>query len=123
MHRVTANYGEAEPLIRQARSEVKKACLGEQPTAYAGTLDHLAVMYVEMGNYAAAGPLVREVLEIRRTAMGENHPDFARSLNTLAGFYRGTGNYGEASQLLHQAPSGRSGHRPEKSSTPHHKPE
>ena len=51
------------------------------------SLNNLAALYQDMGDYAKAEPLFRQALEIRKQALGENHPDYANSLNNLAVLY------------------------------------
>ncbi len=58
--------------------------LGEGHPDYADSLETLAWLYREIGDYAAAEPLFRQAMEIRRAALGEGHPDYADSLNNLA---------------------------------------
>ena len=48
---------------------------------YARSLNGLAVLLREQGDYAAARPLCERVLALRKEVLGERHPDYARSLN------------------------------------------
>ena len=70
---------------------------------YADSLNNLAILYQEMGDYAAAEPLYRQAMEIHRAALGEGHPDYATSLNNLALLYRPMGDYAAAEPLFRQA--------------------
>src|SRR5262249_53846021 len=70
---------------------------------YADSLDNLARVYRDMGNYAAAEPLFRQAREIRRCALGEGHPDYADSLDNLAAVSIATGRATEAFGLMEQA--------------------
>jgi tetratricopeptide (TPR) repeat protein len=60
--------------------------LGENHPDYATSLNNLAALYGDMGNYAQAEPLYKQVLVIRKKILSEEHPDNAISLNNLAIF-------------------------------------
>ncbi len=62
--------------------------LGENHPDYATSLNNLAKLYREMGEYSKAEPLFRNALEICKRALGENHPNYATSLNNLAMLYK-----------------------------------
>ena len=51
-----------------------KKALGEGHPDYATSLNDLAVLYQEMGDYARAEPLFRQALEIREKALGRGPP-------------------------------------------------
>src|SRR5262249_45885174 len=55
------------------------------------------------GDYAAAEPLNRQVLNTRRAVLGERHPDTAASLNNLAAVCSSLGQYETAESLYRQA--------------------
>ena len=95
-------YGEAEPLYKQAR-EIRRTALGERHPDYATSLHNLAVLYDAMGRHAEAEPLMKQAREIRRTALGERHPDYATSLNNLAELYRAMGRHAKAEPPYKQA--------------------
>src|SRR5207302_1473056 len=54
---------------------------------YATSLNNLACVCDDQGNFAKAEPLYVEALAIRKQALGEKHPDYAPSLNNLAHRY------------------------------------
>ena len=83
--------------------EIRRAALGEGHPNYADSLNNLAVLYRETGDYAAAEPLFRQAMEIRRAALGEGHPNYADSLNSLASLYHVMGDYAAAEPLYRQA--------------------
>ncbi|MFP4221520.1 MAG: CHAT domain-containing protein, partial [Phormidium sp.] len=76
---------------------------GETHPDVAASLNNLAGLYHDQGNYNAAEPLYRRSLEIRETALGESHPDVAQSLNNLAGLYHDQGNYNAAEPLYRRS--------------------
>ena len=53
--------------------------LAKPVSANAASLNDLAALYCEVGDYASAEPLFRQAMEIRRVALGESHPDHAAS--------------------------------------------
>ena len=73
----------AEPLFRQAL-EIRKKVLGENHPDYASSLNNLADLYHDQGDYPRAEPLFRQASEIAKKVLGENHPHYAHSLNNLA---------------------------------------
>jgi hypothetical protein len=89
-------------LAVQARDLIRQH-VGEDHPYYADSLDNLARVYRDMGNYATAEPLFRQALEIRRCALGEGHPDYADSLDNLAAVSIATGRATEAFGLMEQA--------------------
>ena len=82
--------------VIQLRGEL----LGESHPQYAGSLNNLAALYQNIGDYSRAGPLYRHSLEIKKRTLGENHPVYAQSLNNLALLYQDTGDYTEAEPLF-----------------------
>jgi tetratricopeptide (TPR) repeat protein len=50
------NYPAAEPLFKEALA-INKKVLGENHPDYAMSLNNLATLYDDMGNYTAAEPL------------------------------------------------------------------
>jgi len=67
------------------------------------SLNNLAALYEDQGDYAKAEPLYRRSLAIREKALGPNHPDVATSLENLAALYRATGRSSEAQALERRA--------------------
>jgi len=61
------------------------------------------VLYLEVGEYAKAEPLLQEALRIRQKVLGSEHPDTANSLNNLAGLYQVMGEYAKAEPLQREA--------------------
>ena len=79
--------------------EIEKEVLGEKHPDYAMSLDNLAVLYREMGDYDKAAPLYIKVMEIEKEVLGENHPSYVASLNDLASLHQEMGNFAEAEPL------------------------
>ncbi len=82
---------------------ITEKALGEEHPHYITFLVNLAYLYASIGNYTAAGLLLKQSLITRKKVLGEEHPDYASSLNNLAELYRSTGNYAAAEPLYKQA--------------------
>jgi CHAT domain-containing protein/Tfp pilus assembly protein PilF len=93
---------EALPLAQKAL-EIRKAVLGEHHPDYADSLNRLALLYENQGDYAKAASLCREALQIRKQVLGERHPAYAYSLSNLAMLYDVQGDYARAEPLYRQA--------------------
>jgi CHAT domain-containing protein len=94
-------YQQAIP-VQQQVVKTHRAILGEH-RAYAESLNLLAVLYGQMGDYAKALPLSEQSRDLFKQLLTENHPDYATSLNNLAMLYRAIGDYGKALPLVEQA--------------------
>ncbi len=94
------NSTKSEEYLKQALA-LRKEILGEKHKDYSNTLNNLAGLYANMGNYSAAEPLYKESLQIRKETLGEKHPEYAQSLNNLAILYHNMGNYA-ATELLYK---------------------
>jgi CHAT domain-containing protein len=77
--------------------------LGKEHPSVAHSLNNLAVLYQEMGNYSQAEPLYQRALAIYEKMLGKEHPSVAQSLNNLAELYRNIGNYSQTEPLLQRA--------------------
>lgn len=69
----------------------------------AGLLSNWGLLYVDMGKYQEAEPLLQDALELREQLLQPDNPDIAISLNTLAGCYSGQERHREAELLLRRA--------------------
>jgi CHAT domain-containing protein len=69
----------------------------------ATSLNNLASLYQDMGQYAEALPLYRRSLAIREKVHGPEHPAVAGSLNNLARLYQDMGQYADAMPLYTRA--------------------
>jgi CHAT domain-containing protein/Tfp pilus assembly protein PilF len=70
---------------------------------YANSLNNLAILYYQMGQYDKALPLYEQALAIRKKVLGEEHRGYANSLNNLAILYYQMGQYDKALPLYEQA--------------------
>jgi tetratricopeptide (TPR) repeat protein len=55
-----------------------------QSKDYSTSLNNLAGLYLDQGNYSKAEPLYLQSITIDKKILGENHPDYATTLNNLA---------------------------------------
>jgi tetratricopeptide (TPR) repeat protein len=82
--------------------ELIRQRVGEGHPYYADSLDNLAGVYRDMGNYAAAEPLFQQAREIRRDVLGESHLDYADSLGNLAAVFIATARTTDGFALMEQ---------------------
>ncbi len=93
-------YDEARPLVEHAL-EIREKALGPEHPAVAVSLNNLANLYHNKGDYTRAEPLHQRALGIREKTLGPEHPNVAASLNNLANLYHDKGDYAKG-ELLHQ---------------------
>ena len=77
--------------------------LGPEHPDVATTLNNLAGLYRQMGDYEKALPLYQKALDIREKVLGSQHPDVANTLNNLALLYSDMGDYEKALPLYQKA--------------------
>ncbi len=92
----------AIPMATKAAA-IRKQVLGEQHPDYANSLNDMAYIYHNMGEYARAEPLYTQAIEIDKQVLGEQHPNYATSLKNLASLYQSTGEYNRSEPLYKQA--------------------
>ncbi len=87
-----------EEILRILEAELEP----EHPDV-AQTLNNLALLYYQIGDYDKALPFYQRSLDIREKVLGPEHPDVATTLNDLAGFYKNIGEYEKAFPLYQRA--------------------
>jgi CHAT domain-containing protein/tetratricopeptide (TPR) repeat protein len=92
----------ALPIAKEALATRAKL-LGEAHPSYATSLNNLAALYQDLGEYGKALPLHEQARDLRKRLLGEDHPLYALSLSNLAVLYQDKGEYGKALPLLQQA--------------------
>ncbi len=121
VYRKLGLYPQAETQIETAL-EIRRDRLGPEHPDTVDTLRQRAVLYIEQGNYAAAEPLLLQVLEIleQEAEPGAGTPDrgtpdrgtpdrgtpdreLAEVLRSLATLYREVGRYAEAEEIALRA--------------------
>jgi serine/threonine protein kinase/Tfp pilus assembly protein PilF len=100
VYRALGQLNKAEELHRGART--LQGSGGNRADA-ATSLNDLALVLRDEGQYTEAESLQREALEIRRNLYGHDNPDVAQSLNNLALVLRSEGKLAEAESLHREA--------------------
>ncbi|MFO8233093.1 MAG: serine/threonine-protein kinase [Longimonas sp.] len=77
--------------------------LDGQPAVQARLLDVIGEVYLNLGRYDAAQPLLEQSLAIRREVFGARHAEVATSLDHLALLHEKRGEYEAAERLSRQA--------------------
>jgi CHAT domain-containing protein/Tfp pilus assembly protein PilF len=83
--------------------ETRERILGPDHRDVAASLNVMASLYRDRGDYVRAEPLYRRALAIREKALGPQHPEVAASLSNLALLHADRGEYAEAEPLYVRA--------------------
>ena len=86
-----ASLSVAAPLHREA-PEVRRRVLGSEHSDTLASVNNLAAVLSEQGEYSEAARLYRETLEVRRRVLGAEHPD---TLESVCGLATALGQQGE----------------------------
>lgn len=95
-------FDAAEPHLRAAL-ETRRRLLGDEHDDVATSLNNLALLLLERGDYVAAETQHREALAIHRKLRGEEHPHVALSLNSWATLLYYKGDRDAAEPLFREA--------------------
>jgi len=95
----TAKYAEGIAIARQA-VEIQERLLGPDHPDTSTSLNDLAYLHQEQGNFAAAEPLYQRAIAIREKVLGPDNPHTAKCLNNLAGLYLVQGKFAAAEPLF-----------------------
>ncbi len=98
-------HARAEPLLKRALGifELWNAASGQYHPGSALLANDLGVVYLAMGLYKQAEPLLRYSLAMKEEGLGPAHPEVASALHTLANLYEEQGLYKQAEPLLQRA--------------------
>ncbi len=77
--------------------------LGDEPEIKARLMQSMGELYLSLGLYREAEPLLEGALSSQRAVLGDDHPDTLDSMNHLAQLYLHQGRYAEAEPLVVQA--------------------
>src|SRR5262245_34698671 len=83
--------------------DIKEKTLGMDNPSVAVSLNNLAYLYDDRGDYAKAESLYQRALLIREKALGPDHPDVAETSGNLARVYYNQGDYAKAESLYQRA--------------------
>ncbi|MDD4523531.1 MAG: tetratricopeptide repeat protein [Methanosarcina sp.] len=82
---------------------ILEAELGPEHPSVATTLNNLALLYHQIGDYEKALPFYQRALDISENVLGPQHPSVATTLNNLAGLYESMGDYEKALPFCQRA--------------------
>ena len=82
---------------------INEKTYGPDHPAVATSLNELASLYKEQGQYARVEPLYQRSLAIYEKVLGPEHPYVATSLNNLGGLYQAQGEYARVEPLYQRA--------------------
>ena len=88
---------------RQWTYEQELSIQADRDPQVAESMNNLATVLQELGEYSDALDLYRRALEIERGSLGRSHPAVAQSLNNIGSLYLDTGSYAEAASYLEGA--------------------
>jgi CHAT domain-containing protein/Tfp pilus assembly protein PilF len=74
--------------------------LGSKDPFYAGILNNLALLYIQMNQLDKVESYLKRSAEVYKTRFGNQNPNYAKVLNDLGNFYRIQGRFPEAEQSL-----------------------
>ncbi|MBL7877271.1 MAG: tetratricopeptide repeat protein, partial [Cyclobacteriaceae bacterium] len=77
--------------------------LGSKDPFYAGVLNNLALLYVQMEQTDKVENYLKRSADVYKTRFGEQNPNYAKVLNDLGNFYRTQGRFAEAEENLTRA--------------------
>jgi CHAT domain-containing protein/tetratricopeptide (TPR) repeat protein len=98
LYQQTGKYIEAEAIyLKQEKS------LGSKNPFYAGILNNLALLYIQMNKTEKVEEYLKKSAAVYLDRFGNQNPNYAKVLNDLGNFYRTQGRFGEAEQSLSQA--------------------
>lgn len=96
----------AREILDRGRVQVETE-LGGQPEIQARLMDTMGQVYVSLGLYEQAEPLLQRALTIRQRMLGPEHPDTLTAMDHLARNLEKQGRYGEAEKLVRETLSTR----------------
>lgn len=77
--------------------------LGSKDPFYAGVLNNLALLYVQMEQTDKVENYLKRSADVYKTRFGDQNPNYAKVLNDLGNFYRTQGRFAEAEENLTRA--------------------
>ena len=95
LYQETGKFTESEAIYLKLEKT-----LGSKDPFYAGVLNNLALLYIQMGQMNKVENYLKQSAEVYKTRFGNQNPNYAKVLNDLGNFYRIQGRYAEAEQNL-----------------------
>lgn len=98
LYQQTGKYTEAEAIyLKQEKN------LGSKNPFYAGVLNNLALLYIQMNKIEKVEEYLKKSAAVYLDRFGDQNPNYAKVLNDLGNFYRTQNRFDEAEQKLTQA--------------------
>jgi tetratricopeptide (TPR) repeat protein len=94
-------YAQAERLLKYALVRAER--FGPRDMRLPSTLNRLAQVYHDQGEFSKAEPLYKRSLALVEKNLGPAHPDVAANLNNLATLYRDEGQFEHAEVLYRRS--------------------
>lgn len=98
LYQETGKFAEAETIYLKLEKT-----LGSKDPFYAGVLNNLALLYIQMGQMDKVENYLKRSAEVYKTRFGNQNPNYAKVLNDLGNFYRIQGRFAEAEQNLSES--------------------
>lgn len=98
LYQQTGKFTEAEAIYLK----LEKA-LGSKDPFYAGVLNNLALLYIQMNQLDKVEGYLQRSATVYKERFGAQNPNYAKVLNDLGNFYRTQARYAEAEQKLTEA--------------------
>ncbi len=98
LYQQTGKLAEAEAIYLKLEK-----MLGSKDPFYAGVLNNLALLYVQMDQTDKVEDYLKRSAEVYKTRFGDQNPNYAKVLNDLGNFYRAQGRFAEAEENLTKA--------------------
>lgn len=95
LYQQTEKFTEAEAIYLKLEKS-----LGSKDPFYAGVLNNLALLYIQMNQLDKVEGYLKRSGDVYRERFGAQNPNYAKALNDLGNFYRMQGRYAEAEQKL-----------------------
>lgn len=95
LYQQTGKYAEAESVYLKLEKT-----LGNKNPYYAGVLNNLALLYIQMNQLDKVESYLKRSGDIYKQRFGAENPNYAKVLNDLGNFYRMQGKFAEAEQNL-----------------------
>ncbi len=98
LYQQTGKFPEAEAIYLKLEKS-----LGNTNPFYAGILNSLALLYIQMGKTDKVEDYLKKSAGVYKSRFGDQNPNYAKVLNDLGNFYRMQGRFPEAEQNLVQS--------------------
>lgn len=97
LYQKTGKFTEAEEIYLRLEKALKAQ---SNNPFYAGVLDNLALLYIQMNKLDKVENYFKQSAEVYKSRFGNQNPNYAKVLNDLGNFYRMQARYDEAEKVL-----------------------